>query len=925
MNRIQNVSNRDPGSNNFDSIRGYTEENRLQWIQSICEQLGDGYLVFSRWQCIGLGGVLWRESGSSSLYQPKDDNWLSVFHEDDHGIVALGLADPAANSFPPVRIRNRHTGEIRPARMRVFYPPFESAEGIFVVVLQLDPTPFHIVKPSEQTDLNHHCNIFEAASAEMLVVQLGSGLIERVNSAFLRENRIDRSEVIGTSFFNLRLIDPEVARVLLGTVELGGTIKRRPVVLSSPNGKQREMLIDVSKISEVGDQVVIHFSDVTVQNSATRHLSSILNHLPIGIFTKDAGEGTYLLSNVAADAFLANGTPLRGQHDADLFPEQTAAIFDKLDAETIREEKPVETSEVNLPSRNGERRLFDILRVPVTDGCGRITRILGMIRDVTEDVRVRENLKQAKDLADRANRAKDEFLVNMGHEIRTPMNAILGFSTLLAETGLTEEQFELNQEVYTSGENLSALIDSILDLSRIAGGALEIEYQELNLSEFCTELVELHRPEATRKSLDLSLEFDPKIPHRVFGDPLRLRQIIKNILENAIKFTNSGSVELRVASLELTATRSQIQFSVLDTGIGIDPTMQSMIFEPFVQADSSETRAYEGTGLGLTLSQRLAEAMGGSIELVSERGFGSTFSFTLWFDHDGQSELSGDEIPPPEGVLRILAKTLHLGKNIALPVMKWGLETQVVECLDDLCEVGEAEADNVYTFVEWIALDPTERIRLREILESVEKPNHWLLVIPDTIEGDALSARFPGVQILHSNPRTTHLRAALIDANREAAGENDHEMNDPAESSLAREPRPAVSDFSELRILVIDDNGKHRRELTGLLQKFEVTVDTCGNEHDAAVLVRVHVYDVIFFESSFVGADTPCMIRTLSRAIKKEDAPVLIGLAFTPNPGRERALAEVGVRCFVRKPVDEETLRQCLLRVQSRNVTSVRP
>jgi len=405
--------------------------------------------------------------------------------------------------------------------------------------------------------------------------------------------------------------DKETSALAEAFNTMAQTIEERVHALEASNAAEKKL------VSEVEHQAAL--------------IRSLLDSIPDLIFFKDT-EGIYLGCNPPFAALVAHPQEdIVGKSDYDIFPKEVAELFRANDAKMLEQRQARQNEEwVTYP--DGHHVLFDTLKAPYLGLKGEVEGIIGISRDITSRKQVEDELVKARDAAEVANKTKSEFLANMSHEIRTPMNAILGLSELaLQESANGPVRLKLGK-IYQSGRLLLGLLNDILDFSKIEAGELKLNYQPFYFNKLLDQLKSLFEQTAQNKRIVLNFDV-PKAFEVVYkGDDLRLRQVLSNLISNALKFTEVGEVRVSVREVRSEEGICWLSFAISDTGIGITPHEQTQLFHAFSQANTSITRTYGGTGLGLIISQRLVWAMGGSdITIKSQKDKGSTFSFGLPF------------------------------------------------------------------------------------------------------------------------------------------------------------------------------------------------------------------------------------------------------------------------------------------------------
>lgn len=593
--------------------------------------------------------------------------------------------------------------------------------------------------------------------------------------------------------------------------------------------------------------------------------------------------------------------------------------------------------EASFIHRDGSRVHVSINGQAVADLDSGQIRYQGMVRDITEQRKL-EQMRVERDTAEAASRSKSQFLANMSHEIRTPMNAILGMADLLAEGPGVREQKKYITILQGAGETLLALINDILDLAKVEAGRIELEQVHFDLVELVESTVEIMANEAHKKGLEISHRIDPEVVRAVIGDPTRVRQVLVNLLGNAIKFTEAGSVSVEVVAVpERPLT---FAFRVRDTGIGIPPEKQERIFDAFSQADNSTTREFGGTGLGLTISKRLAELMQGDIELESEAGRGSTFSLIARFEEgagsvaadEGDSvDLTGTRILVVDDVAlnRItFRETLQAG-GARVTVAASG--TEALAELEGRTSPDASAFDLILLDYHMPGMDGLETAR--RLAENPDLRSIPIIAITsDHLEDTAGKFRELGVAAHLFKPVK---RSALLGAVRQVLYErgalpSESGVAVPSESAAqaSTAAAPAATDISGaregqavMRLLVAEDNEDNQVLLKAFLKDAPVSLDLAANGAEALEKFNDGSYDLIFMDMQMPVMDGYEATRRIRRIEEGRDQGHADGLrrsipivALTAHAMREEIaqILDAGCDAHLAKPVKKARLLETI-------------
>lgn len=527
-------------------------------------------------------------------------------------------------------------------------------------------------------------------------------------------------------------------------------------------------------------------------------------------------------------------------------------------------------------------------------------------------LRSQEELKVAMEAAESANRAKSEFLANMSHEIRTPMNGIIGMADLLSGTPLGNEQREFLSLIQQSADALLRLLNDILDFSKIEAGKLELESIEFGLQECLGKGIHLLTQRAAEKQLELACRVDASIPDRLIGDPGRLRQIIINLVGNAIKFTDRGEVLVNVNAEEISESKARLRFSIRDTGIGISADQRQRLFQAFTQADASTTRRFGGTGLGLAISSRLIERMRGRIWVDSEVGHGSTFSFVVEFG------VAADQTPPRQVQLRQLRDLPVLvvddnstNRRILQEILRnWQMQPTLVDS-GPAAIAAIAAANRAGRPFSMLLLDhhmpDMNGVELAEQVSSQSdgQARPILLLSSSMTTLDSQKLHDAGINRFLRKPV---MASELLDAMLQELG-----VSMKAETAALVERFPQVA---SRRVLLAEDSLVNQRVAAGFLTKWGHQVVIANHGREAVEHWRREPFDIILMDVQMPemnGYDATAAIRREEHGTGRR-TPVFAMTAEAMKGDREKCLA-AGMDDYLSKPIDPEALYRAIASV----------
>ncbi len=748
------------------------------------------------------------------------------------------------------------------------------------------------------------------------------GTIVYANDRFCEISGYRREELVGQ---NHRIVksgehSPEVFASMWQTIS-AGRVWRGEICNRARDGHHywvSATIVPLLDANGLPEQYVGIRTDISDRKAMEKQLSAqlrlvedLIEAIPLPVYIKTR-DGRYLRLNRAFEEFVvADRQRFIGKTIHELLRPEEAAIHATRDAELLAS-GGMQTYETVVHGRDGKRHQAIYRKVALKDSEGRIYGLLGTIIDITERKAAEAAMQQAKEVAEAASRAKSDFLANMSHEIRTPMNGIIGMTDLALDTALTEEQRELMSIVKSSAESLLTIINDILDFSKIEAGKLLVEKIAFDLHRVVAETLKALALKAHEKQLELIFSIDPEVPRNVIGDPGRLRQVLVNLVGNAIKFTPQGEIAVFVQSTALSARETALDIAVRDTGIGIAPDKQQAIFEAFAQEDTSTTRRFGGTGLGLSISSRLVELMGGQIRLESEPGKGSTFFVSLSLEIDDS---------PPEII------TTHLdlaGKHVLIVddnatnrrvltgmLSHWAIRTRSVDGAASALNVLVEEQGRFDCILLDAHMPEMDGYELAARLRNTHRLTTPMVMLSSgAIRGDAQRCQEIGISGFFSKPISQEeLLAALCRV-------FDISRNGRQVAAKELVTRHALRELQQtLDVLLVEDHPVNQKLALGLLEKWGHRARLANNGLEALALIEAHEFDLVLMDMQMPemgGIEATQKIRAREQALGLKHLPIIAMTAAAMEGDREACLA-AGMDDYLAKPVKAGDLLEKLL------------
>ena len=642
-----------------------------------------------------------------------------------------------------------------------------------------------------------------------------------------------------------------------------------------------------------------------------RFIDTLVESIPIPIYVKDRERRYVRVNRAYCEMFGIPSDRLVGR----TVEESHAAPVNPLHAMTDHEVlgKGLAASyEFRTQLRSGRHADCLANKAALMNAAGEITGLVGTLIDISDQKKATRTLLQAKEAAESANRMKSEFLANMSHEIRTPMNGIIGMTDIVLDTALDPQQREYLGIVKSSANALLGIINDILDFSKIEAGKLSVEHVAFDLERLMLETLRPMAPKTAARGVALALDMARGLPRRLVGDPGRLRQILNNLLSNAVKFTERGEVVVSVteSELRLDPARRWLRLAVRDTGIGIPPEKQAQVFAPFAQEDSSITRRFGGTGLGLTITRRLCDLVGGAISMTSEPGRGSEFVVEMPFEVAEEAPDSLHGGPPLEGAFVLVVDDNAASQRILVRMLQdLGCRTESVATGEAAMAMLSAGAQRFDAVVLDLVMPDGSGIELARAITRHEPAPPVLLLTSNGMPGELEECRRAGVGAYLLKPAARREIESTLRGLIGAGGT-------VAEHAQAPSGPPPAATGPCARILVAEDHAVNQLLATTLLQRWGHEVCLAADGAQAVALHAERHFDIVLMDvymPGMSGLDATRRMRQHEQQAGRPRTPIIALTASAMEDDRRLGLA-AGMDDYLTKPLRASELLHALQR-----------
>jgi PAS domain S-box-containing protein len=578
------------------------------------------------------------------------------------------------------------------------------------------------------------------------------------------------------------------------------------------------------------------------------------------------------------------------------------------------EQTPAARFETRFKTRDG-RLVWMETSARLIHEAGRPAGLLGIARDITERKQIEDELRRARAAAETSTQAKSSFLANMSHEIRTPLSGVIGMSNLLLDTSLQREQREFAETIHSSAQSLLTILNDILDFSKIEAGKLQFENTAFDLTSPIEDSLGLLSARAHAKDIQLASDIPADLPRQLLGDPGRLRQVLLNLLGNAVKFTEKGEVVIAVSREEETATHIQLHFEISDTGLGMSEETQRQLFNPFSQADASTTRRFGGTGLGLAISKQLIELMGGQIGVHSQLGHGSTFWFTVRLEKQAEAAVVADSTTLDSiAGARLLSVGDHATnqKTVSQYLEAWKLRCDTAKSKEEALSMATAAVQNGDPYRLMILdndMSEIDGVALAKIIRQNSTYDNVPLILLTSLGRRVLRHELPAMgirRVLEKPIRQGDLKRALL---RLLGGAAEADSNSP--QATPAEPTAELPANSKLRVIVAEDNLVNQRIIEMQLKKLGIVADMAGSGHVLLAAMETKTYDLVLMDCQMPEMDGYEATRRIRASGQFPNLRIIAMTANAMKGDREKCLA-AGMDDYLSKPIRVDDLRKAM-------------